>query len=178
MMRRVHKSRAGMTLLELMVSTVLTIVIFNITAGMFVMAGRISAMSNIALDRLDGVAEAQSVFMESVRDAREIVPAAAGFETSDDRIVLRTDAGITVFGRLGDAPQLGVTRLELQDGEWTSDYLRPLRQRFGTIVFEVEDRRLATLDLEILRDPEERPGNPTRYRAVAGCRGIAGETQP
>ncbi len=171
MTRRVAHRRAGMSLLEILVSTVVVVMVFNVAASLFVQSGRIAAVSTLALDRLHGVQEAQSLFLETVRGAQGVADAAAGFETGPDRIVLSTRAGVTVFGRMGTSDRLGVIRLIQRDGKWESDYVRPLHQRFSEMGFRITDQGLAEMSLMVWRDPEERGGNPMRYVSRAGCRG-------
>jgi len=110
------KSRRGFTLIELLLVGVLVGVVFNLLAAVLVMNFRMSAVGTKQLLHSHERMRIDDQFVESVRNARRIVPNHGEFETNDRQLVLeRSNGSHVVFGPFGTDGRLA--RLVLRDDD-------------------------------------------------------------
>ena len=178
---------SGMTLVELLGYCAALAVLVNICGMLFVQTQRMSEVGEIALERLDTMAEIQSDFSTAVRGAMRVEPSLAGFTSTADEVVLHKcpaagDGDTTrfvVFGRRLGQP-LHMTEYSLTGGQLQLERHKVYRVEFEVVqlaygAMPVELARVVKLELRLFK---ERRDNRTGGGAhvVASLRGGGGYT--
>lgn len=176
---------SGMTLVELLGYCAALAVLVNICGVVFVQSQRMSEVGEVALERLESVAEIQADFTTAVRGAQRIEPALAGFASTAEEVVLlqcpeADDASTVRFVVFGRRPgqRLHLTEYSIQEGELQLERHKEYRVAFEVVQLSyatqpVEQARAVTLDLRLFK---ERVDNRTGGGAhiVASLRGEGG----
>ncbi|MCC6695780.1 MAG: hypothetical protein IT365_09135 [Candidatus Hydrogenedentes bacterium] len=176
---------SGMTLVELLGYCAALAVLVNICGVVFVQSQRMSEVGEVALKRLETLAEIQSDFTTAVRGAQRIEPVLAGFASTAEEVVLLQcpkagDASTVRFVVFGLRPgqRLHLTEYSMREGELQLERHKEYRVAFEVVQLSyatqpVEQARAVTLDLRLFK---ERIDNRTGGGAhiVASLRGEGG----
>lgn len=182
----VHNSatlNTGFTLLELLVSTAVLVVIFNICASLLLSGQRLTALNTLTLDRMRACTELRARFTDSVHEAVSLAPGVGTHQTGQDKavLVLPSRDGHRRWLLLGDLLGDGYFRKAIiaENGAgFDTEFETHYGPRMSTIQFHynadpLETARLVTLDLGVRPEEGERSGRVPVHRYMAALGGIA-----
>jgi type II secretory pathway pseudopilin PulG len=177
-------SRAGYSLLEMLVYIAVLAVGINLFVSALSTGSRLAATTTLQLGRIEGIRDVQDSFTGYVRRAAAVVPRASSFETGEDLVVLRMPPDqpegfdYLVLGAVRGPERFTVLGLTEKDGAWSEVYGKTLRQPLGQQQYAVDDsgiRPLITVTLQVAQEDGERKRPFLVHRCSAAPRGAQGD---
>lgn len=176
--RNVSRRRNGYSLLEMLGYVAILAVGVNLCASLFTTSMRLSALGSEGLERVQGIADIEQAFRDTVQSAHAIVPQYASYRSGPDQMVLRAGSveGVPryiVLGALRDPNHL--SKMEIIDRPGKPEaasfvtYALPLE----SIHFEAQPTlRGAGLAFTIKLEQGEPKARRASGYAVAALRGV------
>lgn len=183
MMRKrdlIPRRNGGYSLLEMLVYIVAFGMAVNILVSLLGTGARLTAITTLGLERMDGVRDVEDTFTRYARQAAGVVDSVATYHTSESQVVLKMPPGnedgieYMVLGALKDPDRFAVLGLKPGGSGWEAGYLRTLRQPLARIHFETASTERGTLlhlDVQVKLEEGERERTFLVHRSSVFLRG-------